>query len=738
LSRALAASIGLALAAPAAAEPAPAPLDDDERAALDAAIALEAAGETIELTEAPPPPGAKAVVGQAELERAEHDDVHQVLAQVPGVYLREEDGYGLRPNIGMRGAAAERSAKVTLMEDGVLIAPAPYSAPAAYYFPLVTRMARIEVTKGPAAVVHGPATVGGAVDLIGAPMPTRAAGYADVAGGSDRYGKLHLRAADRWAHAGVQAEYVKLRTDGFKELDGGGPTGFAKDDAQLWGRIHGDTTARIYHQLDAKVGYAGEVSDETYTGLTDADLAATPQRRYAGTQLDRMRWRHWRFRLAHTVELGGDLAIVTTAYRHQLHRVWRKLDGFVGERDLGAVLGAPEAGAHAIYYAVVTGRADSSSPEDELLLGTNDRRFVSQGVQSALTARFLAGPTAHRLVAGVRLHHDLADRVRHEDAFAMVDLDLVRSTRARDEVLDAIASTLAGAAFVQDEARWGRVALTAGARVEVIATAYDDHLAAMTTSDRYAVLIPGGGVEVELGGGASALAGVHRGFVPVAPSADADVDPESSVNYELGGRWRHPRLEAEAIGFFSDYSNLKGACTQSTGCDASMDGDEFDGGRVHIWGLEARARATVPAGRPGWDVPLSASYTLTRSAFQHGFASDFAGWGAVDDGDELPYLPRHQLALAAALRTPRGELGVATRWHGASRDLPGQGAIADGERIAPLAVVDLSAHVPVLGWAEAYATCDNLLDEQAIVARRPYGARPNAPRRLTLGIKARF
>ena len=97
------------------------------------------------------PPGARAELTKEALEREEHDDLHKVLRSIAGVYLRDEDGYGLRPNIGMRGAAADRSAKVTLMEDGVLIAPAPYTAPAAYYTPLVTRMSRIEVVKGPSA-----------------------------------------------------------------------------------------------------------------------------------------------------------------------------------------------------------------------------------------------------------------------------------------------------------------------------------------------------------------------------------------------------------------------------------------------------------------------------------------------------------------------------------------------------------------------------------------------------------
>ena len=93
-------------------------------------------------------PGSATFIDKKELEVFNYQDVSRVLDKVPGVYIQEEDGLGLRPNIGLRGAHPHRSKKITLLEDGILVGPAPYAAPAAYYFPITTRINTMEVYKG--------------------------------------------------------------------------------------------------------------------------------------------------------------------------------------------------------------------------------------------------------------------------------------------------------------------------------------------------------------------------------------------------------------------------------------------------------------------------------------------------------------------------------------------------------------------------------------------------------------
>ncbi|MFL2707378.1 MAG: TonB-dependent receptor plug domain-containing protein, partial [Gammaproteobacteria bacterium] len=116
-------------------------------------------------------PGSGTVITNADLQKAMDTDIHKILSAVPGVYFRTEDGYGLRPNISIRGTSIDRSAKVTLMEDGILIAPAPYTSSSAYYFPTNGRINSVEVLKGPSSISQGPSTIGGAINLISTPIP---------------------------------------------------------------------------------------------------------------------------------------------------------------------------------------------------------------------------------------------------------------------------------------------------------------------------------------------------------------------------------------------------------------------------------------------------------------------------------------------------------------------------------------------------------------------------------------
>mgnify|MGYP003323244460 FL=1 len=77
------------------------------------------------------------ILNQSELARFNINDGNTILQCQPGVYTQQEDGWGLRLNVGIRGTGVERSSRITLMEDGILTAPAAYSAPAAYYSPVL-------------------------------------------------------------------------------------------------------------------------------------------------------------------------------------------------------------------------------------------------------------------------------------------------------------------------------------------------------------------------------------------------------------------------------------------------------------------------------------------------------------------------------------------------------------------------------------------------------------------------
>src|SRR3712207_3060546 len=221
-----------------------------------------------------------------EIVKFGYTDINRMLKAVPGVNLYEEDGYGLRPNISLRGTQAERSERIVIMEDGILAAPAPYSAPAAYYFPNAARMYAVEVLKGSSQVQYGPFTTGGAINMVSMPVPTRFTGKADFSYGTNNTFKGHAYIGNSWKYFGYMVEYLRYQSDGFKRSAEGDKFGFGRNDviAKLLLKTAGTTNWN--HSLELKFGFANENSDESYVGVSEEDFKISPFLRYAGSRMD--------------------------------------------------------------------------------------------------------------------------------------------------------------------------------------------------------------------------------------------------------------------------------------------------------------------------------------------------------------------------------------------------------------------------------------------------------------------
>ncbi|MBX3225494.1 MAG: TonB-dependent receptor [Labilithrix sp.] len=680
--------------------------------------------------------GSAQVIKKDQLERFEYDDPTATLMQVPGVYIRGEDGIGLRPNIGIRGANPDRSKKLTLMEDGILFGPAPYSAPAAYYFPLITRMTQMRVIKGPAAIAYGPNTVGGAVDFISRPIPTRTSGAVDLAAGQYGYNKTHAWFGSSDGRLGFLIEGVRLQNTGFGELPSGADTGSTRNDWMVKAAYTIDPDAKTKHRLQLKLSYADEVSNETYLGQTDADFRENPYRRYPASALDQMKNHRTGIVATHTLEgPESSYQIKTSAYRFDYQRSWSKLNR-LGGAFASQVLADPTDPRYAGYYAVLTGRIDSGSASDTLFIGPNNRSFVSQGVQSVLSTSTKTGPIEHKLESGIRFHYDHIKRLHTESAFLMQAGELVPAGEPVLTTTDNLASTHAVAIHMTDAMTWRRLTVTPGARVELISSRNEDYLGGKTTDGFAAAVMPGIGAYYELLTNLGLLGGVYRGFSAPAPGSDASVKPEYSVNYEAGTRYTRGSSRAELIGFFNDYSNLTDTCTLASGCvDANLD-RQFDAGRARVYGLEAFAAHEQRIG--SFRVPVSAAYTLTYGEFLSDFTSQDPIYDVVRAGDELPYLPRNQLNVTAAVEHARAGVNAAFNYVAPMREqagnLPIERAVATDEQVW----VDFGAYVNALRWLRIYANLRNAFGAENIVGRRPYGARANAPRWLQVGMKVHF
>ena len=697
-------------------------------------------------------PGSATLIDKTALEQFEYTDIHRVLNEVPGINLQEEDGYGLRPNIGMRGSSPERSKKVTIMEDGILSGPAPYSAPAAYYFPNVSRMSAVEVFKGPSAIQYGPATVAGAVNMVSRAIPFNAQGELDVQAGSYEFKRLNAYYGEQIGNFGYVVEGLHASTTGFKDLDGTEyddlGTGFERNDFSL--KTSYDLNGEYRQRLTLKLGYADEQSNETYVGLTKDDFDADPYRRYAASALDNMQWEHTQFQLTHTFEPTITSSVTTDIYRNEFSRDWFKLNALGdingnNRIDVNEILSNPSDAEFSDLYSVIVGDLVSGS-NDKLLIGNNGRDFISQGIQTKLNADAFVFGLSHQVEVGVRLHMDEIKRNHTEQSYDMTSNGLqITSGSILSETKTNKGEATALALYIKDDIQIDNSTISLGLRSETIETSLHTSMENDVPKNDLkeateSVLVPGAGIFTQLTENFGILAGVHKGYVATAPGQEGDIDPEESINYEAGFRI-NGQYNIEVVAYLNDYSNLKGVCSFNVGCNAENTDSEFNGGEVLVYGLESNYKTQLNLSA-ALAVPLNVTYTFTQTEFQNTFKDPngiFEGDdGEVLEGDELAYVPKHRLNIKTGLQAEKWQLMLSALYQGEMRSHAGQGTISEEEKIDAYLVLDLAANYQILPELKIYTTVDNLLGKEYLVAAQPMGYRPGKPRTVHLGAKYSF
>lgn len=684
----------------------------------------------------PTQPGSAYLLSEEDLARFDYNDIHRVLRSVPGVNIQEEDGFGLRPNIGLRGGHPHRSKKVALMEDGVLIAPAPYSAPAAYYFPQLDKVGSVEIFKGTPATRFGPNTIGGAINLV--TRINEPGGRFEFETGSFDTQKMDMQFGIE-TFGDFSFDYSRLSTSGFKELPDGSDTGFLRENFRLrWDKYF----ATLDQSITLKFNWSGEDSNETYTGLANVDFDQNPLQRYAGTELDKMLWNHRQYFANYSMSPGEDLKLKATLYHHQFDRSWDKLigfgDGVTPAVDIRDVLKQPDIAANSFYYQILKGQANSgvlSNNRDVLNLGNNQRQYFSQGVQLGVDYEVTTFAWDHIFKLGTRFHQDGVDRFHESRFFNMTNGSMVqnaglaqRTTLLNEGRADALTSSLS----YETSYEW--FSLNAITRFEDINYRQTDLATGGEILSGDELFAPGLGMFFQTTDHLGVLMGVSKAFTPVGPGQNDSIRPEEAINYELGLRYTG-HVGLELVGFYSDYQNLLGTCTQSSGCLLGQLDQSFNGGAAEVWGLEFLGRHEVKTG--SMTFPLQITATYTQAQFKNNFTSGLIDWGIGDvvSGDPIPYIPEFQANLMLGFEWKGFHSYLNVNYMGEMAD---QAVSLNREYIQSRTVYGLALAYTFNPLAKLNVRVDNLTDAEYAVSMRPFGLRPGRPQTFMVGFEYAF
>jgi Fe(3+) dicitrate transport protein len=667
-------------------------------------------------------PGSAHVLDQSVLEASRVFTINEAIRKVPGIYARDEEGFGLRPNFGVRGLNPTRSGKVLLLEDGLPLAYAPYGDNASYYHPPVDRFERIEVLKGSGQVLFGPQTIGGVINYI-TPRPSDdLSGTLAFHGGNRGYGELHAQVGDALEATRYAVGITRKATDGVRDN-----MRFDVSDLNL--KLVHDFPEN--HSLTFRASWYDENSDVPYSGLTLAEYQANP--RANPFVNDEFKAHRSALSLTHRADFTDRVALSTSVYHTSFDRDWWRQSSNSAQRPNDSSDPA---------CASMANLSTTCGNEGRL------RDYTTAGVEPRLTLKHRAFGVGGEAELGVRYHREDQYRLQANGA-----TPLARTAGAGPNggvVEDNSREVEAASAFAQNRFVLGKWTVTPGVRFESIDYWRRDNVTGQAGATSLREWIPGVGMTYAAGAATTVFAGAHRGFAPPVVSdiitntgGSVELDPELSWNYEIGVRTT-PRagLHLEATLFEMDFENQVIAASLAGGIGAALTnaGETLHRGVELQVALESRE---LVDSKHNWY--LRAAYTdLETAEFKGARFSAIPGFTAIDvSGNRLPYAPEQLATVTAGVELAFGlalELEGVHTSSAFSDDLNTVAIVDNGQRgeMPSYTVWNAAANyaLPESGWTLFMAVKN--AGDALYVADMTRGLIPGAPRLVQGGFSYRF
>ncbi len=658
--------------------------------------------------------GSLQIIDKIELENSRVYNFSEALRKVSGVNVRDEEGFGLRPNIGIRGVNPTRSSRVLLLEDGLPLSYAPYGDNASYYHPPIERFESIEVLKGSGQISYGPTTVAGVVNYITPNPPEKTSLSLKLIGGNRDFFNGNAQFGGTFGKTGVILNFNRRQGEGSRENVRLGLSDFSSKVVR---------TINDRNILTGKFSYLKEDSQVTYSGATEAEYAANPR----GNPFINDRFNAYRagFSLQHTAVLSSKTSLTTNGYYNFFSRDWWRQSSNSSQRPnrLGGIC---------------RGLIDLNTTcgnEGRL------RDYKTFGIEPRFNANFDLGQVRNNFNVGFRFHGERQFRVQKNGTTPTARTGVIVEDNRRE--------TNALSGFLQNKFIRKNVAITAGVRVEKIDNKRTNRLVNASGKADITEVIPGFGISFNAFKNSTFFAGVHRGFSPPRnedlisnTGGVVELDAEKSWNYEVGFRTRPTGgIALESTLFRNNYENQIVPASIAGGIGAVF----TNGGKTLHQGVELNVRFdSSNIFKTGYNIYFQTAYTnLFDAKFAGTRLSSVSGFTTISvSGNRLPYAPKHLATTSIGYAYRNFDGFVESNYIGRqfSDDLNVNNPIANGQRgaITSQTYFSATANYRVERLKSTFfMTAKNIFDRTFIVDRAR-GILPSSPRLLQGGVKISF